>query len=722
MSMGTRDHLSRLGLLLLVALVTQLAFPSPNVVTMPTWQVGARADRAVVAPVSYVVRKSDDEIAREQAERAQSTPPVYRFDATASDSAIAALRRFLSLVDAAAPSGPAIVARAGETRSVSLSPDEAAWLARSPLRRQMSDSLVRFVSSMLSEGVADAGQVRGEASDAVTLIRGDRERLVPRASLITFSDFVERSDRAAVPDADALGQRVFRRIAASFFRPTIVFDQDVTASRRGQQRLGVDSLRYRVTAGEQIVGTGDLVTPEVHDKLVSLRSRLRQMGPTDVLSRGFAGGLLANALLLAPFWLLLMLYRRETYEAWREMAFLALLLVATVLLARGVLGAFPERTEFLPVPLAVLIIAMLYNGRIAVVAALSLAALLGQQWLLRPTPALLFGVVAGTAAAMCVRAIRRRSRVYVTVGLLACAYALASIAAAVQLGWTEPQLVESLFAGYVSAVVSVSLAMLLLPFAESATHRTTDLTLLELADPSRPLLRRLAVEAPGTWAHSVTMANLCESACAVIGANGLLARVGCYYHDIGKLHRPQFFVENQARGVNPHDALAPDESAAIIRAHVTDGMRLADEARLPESVAAFIPEHHGSGEIRYFLHRASEGRNPADVDTSAYRYPGPRPQSRETAVVMLADSVEAIVRTLQKPGPESVRAAINDMIGQRIASGQLDEAPLTLRDLDAVRDEFARVLTSQFHTRIEYPGVPAESRVFRSSSEVLSRD
>jgi putative nucleotidyltransferase with HDIG domain len=368
----------------------------------------------------------------------------------------------------------------------------------------------------------------------------------------------------------------------------------------------------------------------------------------------------------------------------------------------------------------VLLVAMLYDGRAALVAAFSLAALLGEQWLLKPTPATLFAVVAGTAAAMSARAIRRRSRVYVTVGLLAGAYALGSIAAAVQSGWTEPQLIESLFAGYVSAIVSVSLAMLLLPFAESATHRTTDLTLLELADPSRPLLRRLAVEAPGTWAHSVSMANLCESACSVIGANGLLARVGCYYHDIGKLNRPQFFVENQARGVNPHDSLPPAESAAIIRSHVLDGIRLAEEARLPDSVAAFIPEHHGTGNITYFLHRASMSRELGEIDPELYRYPGPRPKSRETAIVMLADSVEAVVRTLKKPGPETVRTAINEMIAQRIASGQLDDAPLTLRDLDAVREEFARVLTSQFHTRIEYPGTTAEARIHGVSASVMA--
>lgn len=219
------------------------------------------------------------------------------------------------------------------------------------------------------------------------------------------------------------------------------------------------------------------------------------------------------------------------------------------------------------------------------------------------------------------------------------------------------------------------------------------------------------------------MANLCESACSGIGANGLLARVGCYYHDIGKLQRPQFFVENQARGLNPHDQLTPDESAAIIREHVGAGIALAEEHDLPPVVTAFIPEHHGTSEIRYFLHRASLERSPSLIDRELFRYPGPRPRSRETAVVMLADSVEAVVRTLPAPSPDTVRSAINDVIAQRIASGQLDDAPLTLRDLERVREEFARVLGGHFHQRIEYPsGSPAATRVFRSSREVAARE
>src|SRR5690606_9377370 len=244
---------------------------------------------------------------------------------------------------------------------------------------------------------------------------------------------------------------------------------------------------------------------------------------------------LTNVLYLAPFWLMLLLYRRETYTELREMFCLAALLAGTIILARGVAEFFPNRPELIPVPLAALLIAMLYNGRIAIVAALTLALLPGDQWLLRPTPALFFAVVGGTAASISVRAIRRRRRLYITIGVISLSYAIASVAAGLALGWTVQQTAVSMLAGYGAALACVSIGMILLPFAESASHLTTDLTLLELADPSRPLLRRLALEAPGTWAHSVSMANLCESACSGIGANGLLARVGCYYHDIGKL-------------------------------------------------------------------------------------------------------------------------------------------------------------------------------------------
>ena len=231
------------------------------------------------------------------------------------------------------------------------------------------------------------------------------------------------------------------------------------------------------------------------------------------------------------------------------------------------------------------------------------------------------------------------------------------------------------------------------------------------------MLRRLATEAPGTYAHSVAMANLCEAACNAIGANGLLARVGCYYHDIGKLVRPLYFVENLGHAKNPHDHLKPSQSATVIRRHVEDGLRLADEHRLPEVVRAFIPEHHGTSPISYFVEKAREAEPQALEREDLFRYPGPGPTSAETAVALLADSVEAALRVLDEPTPETAHDAIEHLVDARIESGQLRGAPLTLAQIEIVKQEFVRVLSGMYHDRLDYPedagGITADWEIER---------
>ena len=257
--------------------------------------------------------------------------------------------------------------------------------------------------------------------------------------------------------------------------------------------------------------------------------------------------------------------------------------------------------------------------------------------------------------------------------------------------------------GAANGLVCAGLTFFLLPVAEAITGITTDLTLLELSDPSRPLLRRLSLEAPGTYAHSVAMANLVEAACNRIDANGLLGRVGCYYHDVGKVKNPQYFVENQTRGNNPHDRLKPYQSAQIIKAHVPDGLALAVEAHLPETVAAFIPEHHGTTEITYFLDRAKKSGDGGSPRPEDYRYPGPKPRSAETAITMLADSVEAALRVLEDLTPQKIEEVINHIVRTKLNAGQLDDAPMTLRQVEQVKQEFVRIITGMYHNRIDYP-------------------
>jgi len=220
-------------------------------------------------------------------------------------------------------------------------------------------------------------------------------------------------------------------------------------------------------------------------------------------------------------------------------------------------------------------------------------------------------------------------------------------------------------------------------------------------DPAHPLLRRLQLEAPGTYHHSVIVGNLAEAAAEAVGADALLARVGTYYHDVGKIRRPAFFVENQMGTENPHDRMTPSLSALTVAAHVRDGLDLAREYRLPEMIADFIPEHHGTTVMSYFYHQALErGDQP---EPGAYRYDGPKPQTRETAIVMLADAAEAAVRTLQRPTPDRIYEVVRRIIHERLEDGQLDECDLMFRDLEKIAQAFTRILTSIFHPRIEYP-------------------
>ena len=414
------------------------------------------------------------------------------------------------------------------------------------------------------------------------------------------------------------------------------------------------------------------------------------------------GTLGLDALMVALFGVILLFFRPEIYRSMRSVSFFALGFAAAVVAAGIIARHQPPRIELIPIAFPVFFFAVLFDGRIAAVAAMAIAVLVGSQPSLRGTDALAFCFVGGVAAALSLRRISKRTQAYTFVITVGAIYATAAAVSGLAEQETLQAIGESAAYGGLNAVMSAALAMLLLPLAEAWTHSTTDLRLLELSDPSRPLLRRLASEAPGTYAHSVAMANLCEAACNAIGANGLLARVGCYYHDVGKLRNPLYFAENLGRSKNPHDHLTPLQSAAIIRRHVEDGVALAKGQRLPEVVWRFIPEHHGTQEISYFLDRAREqGGTP---DPAAFRYPGPVPQSAETAVALLADAVEASMRVLDEPTPETLEDAIDHLVTSRVASGQLSQAPLTLRQIEAVRRAFVRIIAGMYHHRVEYPG------------------
>jgi cyclic-di-AMP phosphodiesterase PgpH len=256
--------------------------------------------------------------------------------------------------------------------------------------------------------------------------------------------------------------------------------------------------------------------------------------------------------------------------------------------------------------------------------------------------------------------------------------------------------------------INAGLLLLAYPFLllfERGFGVTTDLTLLELSDTNRPLLKELSTRAPGTFNHAIQVANLAEAAADAIGANALQARVGALYHDIGKMIRPEYFIENQQPGENPHDRITPYMSALIIAEHVKAGEELGREHNLPEAVLSFIPTHHGTTLMEYFYRKAKEeGGEAAVVDESEFRYPGPRPQTNEHGIVMLADSVEAASRSLDKPTPKRIEGLIDVIFKARIEDGQLAQTALTFSDLDRIRETFLSILNGVYHFRVKYPG------------------
>ncbi|MCQ6273638.1 HD family phosphohydrolase [Bacillus sp. V3B] len=257
----------------------------------------------------------------------------------------------------------------------------------------------------------------------------------------------------------------------------------------------------------------------------------------------------------------------------------------------------------------------------------------------------------------------------------------------------------ALMSGILSAVLTIGL----LPFFEAGFGILSTMRLIELSNPNHPLLKKILTEAPGTYHHSVMVANLAESACEAIGANGLLARVGCYYHDIGKIKRPYFFIENQMNTENPHDNLAPNTSKSIIIAHVTDGAETLRKHRMPKEIIDIAEQHHGTTLLKFFYHKAKQSG--VDVSEEDYRYPGPKAQTKESAIVGIADSVEAAVRSMSQPTPEQIEGLVRKIISDRLQDNQFNECDLTLKELDKVADTLCESLKGIFHSRIEYPEI-----------------
>ncbi len=713
---GVLHHGARALLLVILAVGTVFLFPIAPLPDFPVVEKGMVPDQDVVAEIPFPVYRSEQELERARQDAAASINPIFVFDSTAVDSMLSGVNRFFARVDSVASSDQATATKRRRMRDLlaayALQPlsegsNGDVDLLMDPTERRLLQRTVRTaILDELPRGIATAAELEEAQSDQIRLMGHGRDRVVPRDSIRTSRDFYDRS-LFYVPTTSPTGyEQLQRLLLVRFLVPSIQPDWEATQAARARNRAAVPLIKTEVLQGERVVAARERVTDEQVEKLKAYKAELERRGELGEDQRvRFArttGVLLFSLITISLFGALLIYYRQRVYASMRQVSLLAFLMAAVVAIA-AVLAFQEWPVTLIPIAFPALVVATLWDGRLALNLSLITAVLLSGQTPFLGIVPLFTLVAAGAVASLAVRVVRRRSQTWVFIALIAITYALVGIVLGLLRTWSLDEFGRFVGWGLVNAIASAFAALGFLPLFESFTGITTDQTLLELADANRPLLRRLSMEAPGTYAHSIAVANLAEAGADAIDAHALLVRVGVYYHDVGKIARPQFFIENQPSGRNPHDRLKPALSAQVIRNHVVEGVRLAEDEGLPACVKAFITEHHGTQNISFFLDQAREAEPDAELDPRDFAYPGPRPQSRETAVAMLADSVESAARVLPDPTPDSIRKLVERIVQAKIDAGQLDETPITIAELKTVKEQFVTVLTGMYHQRIDYP-------------------
>jgi putative nucleotidyltransferase with HDIG domain len=641
------------------------------------YDVGSLADRQVRAPRSVAfVSETLTDAERERASAA--VPKVY----TRSPAVVASSRDRLGQAVAAVGRVRADAAQTREQRIASLT-----RLAEVAISAQIAPLIIDMTA-------AEWDAVSKELDNVLrTLYQpGIRPEQLEAAR--------EASATALLPAWTDRQKSVGAWIVKQFVDSDVTLDQAATSTAQQAARSGVPPVQVQVVAGEVVVREGTVVSALEVEKLRALG-----LVNTGIDWRG-AVGLTVWAVLISS--VLALFIQRYATEAWnddRKMILVMLSLLVVTLTARALIPGHTLLVYFIPFAAVAMVITVLVGGRTALatqiagalhvgilsgqvelVAYVLVPALLGMAAVQRATTAREFAAGAGSVA----------------LGNLGVVLSFTLIGQS-----TDPVGVAQLaIAALVSGAGSGLLAFAGMAMFGHLFRITTVFELRELADPNHPLLRQLLLRTPGTYHHSLLVANLAERAAEVIGADPLVARVGAYYHDIGKMRNPTGFIENQT-GTNPHDELDPIVSAGIVAAHVRDGLALAERYHLPPIIREMIPAHHGTSVVKYFYQLAqSRGQNP---DEASFHYPGPRPRSKEAAIVMLADGTEASVRSLAEKKPETIRAMVERIVGDRLSEGQLDECELTLRDIQRIKDAFCELLLGVYHERIPYP----EDRIAR---------
>ncbi len=670
--------------MLLFALVVGAAIFASLVVDLPGMgnvqvTVGSRSPKTIVAPrgVTY----NSDVLTQEAREKARrSVQPIYNVpESRVVRRQLARAQEVVSYITLVRNDPYATPAQ------------KAAWLQAIPdlsLTEEEAQEALELSDKEWQAATAEAYRIL-----SIIMRREIREGEVSKAqrtapSLISL----DLSDK----EADVALMLVNGLIA-----PNTFYNEEETKKAQDEAAQEVKPINRTIAAGEIILREGDTVTQLDIEALGALG--LLQQRRT---WRDYLVALILAVLFVSILIAFATLRRRNFWSETLPVLLLAIVFSGFVLLAKAMLPMHTLLPYLFPLASMSMLIGSLIDIPIAVLASALLAILAG-RFSAGNSEIMAYLFLEGVVGALALgKAERLNSFVRAGLWIITANLLLLLAFRLPQAGALDNQgLTELALAGTINGVFASSFTLVIYYLLSQLFGVATSLQLLEISRPNHPLLHELLLKAPGTYHHSLIVSNMAEEAAVAVGADSLLARVGSYYHDIGKMIRPHFFIENNTDIENPHDRIDPYTSAHIIISHVTDGVELAQKYRMPPAIIDFIREHHGTTRVEYFYHRAMEMQNaPDEVDESLFRYPGPKPHTRETAILMLADTCEATVRAMRPRTREETLEIIRSVIDRRLMSGQLSNSPLTLQDLTLVGEAFARVLQGIHHPRIKYPG------------------
>lgn len=669
----------------------------------------------LIAPFSFPVKKAENIYQAELNQARVGVYPVFQNKSENKLVSIDSLRSYSSLLirtidyyidsDSVPAVNPTFLSTSSFSKFLNLRIQERNLInTRIPGLNDLSKSIEAVLDFVYTKGIlnVEEGSIM---RDSIAVRTGNFDRIEPISKYLSLNiakSEIQREIQKFNYPKDL--EKALLEYAEHFIFPNIVYSKELTDEEINYAENNISMYAGIVNENERIIARHDRITKDVKLRIESYKEAKGDIIGNESLFLQALGKFIHISLFISLLVAYIFLFRKKIYYDNNKIILFALIIlfVSFITFLINQIDVQAPMQYLIFIPAASMLITIMFDSRIGfystVIITLIAGALRGNDYTF-----MAMNLIAGGIAVYSVRDIKNRSQIFRSFLFILLGYLLAIIAFGLErfAPWSN-MLVESAFAAS-NALVSPALTYGLLIFFERLFKITTDLTLLELSNFDRPLLKELARKAPGTFNHSMTMGTIAEAAAEKIGANPLLARVGAYYHDIGKTITPQNFVENQLNNQNVHENLTPEESVNLIVRHVNEGIVLSKDHDLPKEITDFIPMHHGRMIMTYFYERAKKIYGEEKVNSDDFRYPGPKPNTKETAIVMLADGCESAVRSIENPDPAKVENMIKNIFKDRISDGQLDDAPITFEDISKMRVEFLNILLGQHHKRIKYP-------------------